>query len=94
VWRVRSSHDVLGAADEPGPEGGEPLLVPVMRDGARTDAGQATLDDAAARLREQWVEIPDETKRLRDPAPYPVEVSEALPALASDVDRARSAPSD
>lgn len=80
VWRRTGfAGDVLATADEPGPDGDvEPLLVDVMRDGERVDADATDLDAAAGRCRAALESLPDGVKRLRDPEPYPVEVSDTL----------------
>jgi nicotinate phosphoribosyltransferase len=70
VWRDPSfvHDDVLARADEPGPSAShEPLLVEVMRDGKRTDAGRASLADASAVFERGWAALPDAVKDLRSP---------------------------
>lgn len=90
VWRrPEGAGDVLATAGERGPEGAEPLLLTVMDGGERTTAGRASLDDAHERFTAQWSALPEGVKALRDPEPYPVEVSVALRALAGEVDAAR-----
>ena len=70
---------MLGLASEPAPApGAVPLLVDVMRDGARIPAGQASLADARARFEEQWAGLPDRLKRLRDPDRYEVTIGPGL----------------
>ncbi len=88
VWRPPDwSGDVLGLADEPSPvRHGEPLLVEVMRDGARTGPGRAGLADAHARFEEQWVALPERVKRLRDPAATGVTPSPELERMTRDLD--------
>lgn len=77
--------DVIGLADEG--LAGEPLLLPVMRDGARLAAPDA-LPVMRERARRELARLPDRLRSL-DPAdpPYPVEISEAL---ANERDRVRS----
>lgn len=88
VWRAGDwRRDVLGLADEtaPGPDH-RPLLEPVMDGGRRTPAGRRTLDDAHAHFEAQWADVPARLRRLTDPEPHPVEVSERLRRLAAEVD--------
>jgi nicotinate phosphoribosyltransferase len=76
--------DLLTLESDPGY--GESLIVPVMRQGRRV----AIAEDLATireRLASQLGRLPQEVKLLRDPVPYPVRVSEALQALAAEVDR-------
>jgi len=81
VFRVeqggRAVRDVLGCADEQ--HGGRPLLVPVMKEGARLPAGRADLMAARERARREIAALPDRIRDLTpaDP-PYPVERSTAL----------------
>ena len=79
VWRG-SSEDVLGLRDEPGPSGGEPLLVPVMRSGKRLQA-----DPTIEQMRERFVadleRTPPEARRLIDPERVAVTHSAALQEL-------------
>jgi len=65
---------------------GEPLIVPVLRRGNREAPAEdlATIRD---RLADQLGRLPAGVKRLSNPAPYRVRVSEALEALAAEVDR-------
>jgi nicotinate phosphoribosyltransferase len=74
--------DLIATRDEPSPRREDwagPLLVPAMRDGVRLDLG--SLDEARARCRERLVALPEELRRLRSPAPYPVAHSDALAAV-------------
>ncbi|MGK5739985.1 nicotinate phosphoribosyltransferase [Micromonospora sp. URMC 103] len=88
--------DVVGLRDEPAPDGREPLLVPVMRDGRRLDPADPAEAVRAARGRFdadlRW--LPARARRLADPEPLPVAVSPALAALhdrvAAEVRRAGS----
>jgi nicotinate phosphoribosyltransferase len=88
VWRAPDwSVDVVALADEGSPVAdGQPLLVEVMRDGDRTEAGRATLGDARACFERQWSGLPEPVKRLRDPVRPHVVASPALRQLTRDVD--------
>ncbi|HLT47578.1 MAG TPA: nicotinate phosphoribosyltransferase [Rubricoccaceae bacterium] len=92
VWRRtgpdgRFSGDVIGTADEA--LEGTPLLVEVMRDGRRTDAGRDDLAAIRARAADQLARLPERLHAL-EPAepPYPVEVSARLGALRDEVQAA------
>lgn len=74
--------DLVARADEPAPEGMEPLLVPVLR-GGEPVARRPTLADARARCRAQLDALPPELKALRSEATYPVSYSERLEADAA-----------
>jgi nicotinate phosphoribosyltransferase len=83
----RAAGDVLAARGER--VDGRPLLVPVMRAGRRTAAGEDSLADARRRAREEQALLPDACLDLDPmPAPYPVELS---PALAAETERLRRA---
>lgn len=88
VWRVYDAgvavRDVVGVADEAGPAGGEPLLTRVMRNGRREDERRplAALREAS---REAMSRLPEGVRSLETPSAYPVEISEALQALAERV---------
>jgi nicotinate phosphoribosyltransferase len=79
VWRLteegRYALDVVGLAGEDDPEGGEPLLVEVMRRGQRTWLD--TLGAARERCARQRSLLPERCRRL-DADRYDVEVSRAL----------------
>ena len=67
---------------------GEPLLVPVARNGRRLHA-QESLDTIRARAAEQLAKLPARLRALDDAAtPYRVEIAPALRKLAERVDRA------
>jgi nicotinate phosphoribosyltransferase len=72
--------DLIALEDEPAPSG-EPLLIPVMRDGRRF-APAAPLTEAQARCREQIERLPA-ALRILEPAsaPYPVRHSAPLEKL-------------
>lgn len=82
VWRRHHDDgtplgDTLALADEELP--GEPLLVPVMRDGKRTDAGRESLAAARRRAGAEIARLPERLRRLEpaDP-PFTVAISERL----------------
>jgi len=88
VWRRGDwTADAVALDDgmSPMPDG-EPLLVEVMRDGARTAAGRAALGDAHARFEVQWAKLPEPFKRLREPARREVVVSPELQRMAQALD--------
>jgi nicotinate phosphoribosyltransferase len=76
--------DLLALESDPG--GGDSLILPVMRQGRRL-APAEDLATIRERLIVQLERLPEGVKRLRDPAPYPVRISEALQDLAAEVDR-------
>jgi len=80
------THDVIARHDEP--HEGEPLLVKVMAHGRRTEAGNATLEDARRRAAQQVEMLPPSFLELDQvEPPYPVRVSTAV---KSDLQAARS----
>jgi nicotinate phosphoribosyltransferase len=82
----RFGHDTVTVeGDEPQ---GEPLLVPVMRQGVRLGAPES-LAAIRGRAAEQLSRLPERLRALESVAsPYRVEIAPALRALASQVDRA------
>jgi nicotinate phosphoribosyltransferase len=89
VWRRltadgRFEQDTLGLVDDR--VEGEPLLVPVMRGGRRVEPA-GTLPAARAHAARQLALLPDALRDLDSRAPYPVEVSGSVRALAAAVDR-------
>ncbi|OGA25193.1 MAG: nicotinate phosphoribosyltransferase [Betaproteobacteria bacterium RIFCSPLOWO2_02_FULL_67_26] len=79
-------HDVISVEGDEQP--GEPLLVPVARNGRRLHA-QESLDTIRARAAEQLAKLPARLRALDDAAtPYRVEIAPALRKLAERVDRA------
>lgn len=78
--------DVLTLADDP--QGGEPLLQPVMRAGRRLRP-PTPLGELRERVRQQLSRLPDSLRELRQVAAYPLSVSSRLRALVSQVDRAQ-----
>ncbi len=78
--------DLIGLRDEPPPPGTEPLLVPVMSGGVRTEPPRPL--DLARRLFEtDLVRVPEEAKRVHDPIPLRPRFT---PALRELTDRTRS----
>lgn len=89
VFRFSSAEagDLLTLRREPTPPGCEPLLEPVMRDGRRVrdvDPGKE-VTDARARFAADLAWLPDEARRLTDPATVPVRRSEQLAALRRQI---------
>lgn len=86
VWRVGSddvaAHDVLGTADETGPEAGCPLMERVMHHGRRVGV-RRTLAETQARCHLLVQQLPREVRVLNSPRPYEVRISDALEALAT-----------
>lgn len=84
VWRrVRDGcayGDVIGLADEPGPADGHPLLVPVMRDGARL-APPPSLAERRRRHQEWLEQLPTGIRMLHVVEPYRVVRTSRLEAL-------------
>jgi nicotinate phosphoribosyltransferase len=72
-----SVRDVICPAHPPAPEGGRPLLAPVMEKGRRI-APPPPLDEAMARRRSSVEALPERLRSLAPSAPYEVEVSPAL----------------
>ena len=89
VWRGEHL-DVLALADEEGPPGGHALMVEVMRDGRRTDAGQPDLAAASGRFEQHWERLPRPVRQLSGPAPWPVRPTAALERLTAEVDARRA----
>lgn len=82
VWRTGAG-DVLALRDEDPPRpGADPLLVEVPV----AAGGDPAAAVAAARLRLEadWDRLPEGCKRLREPAPYPVELSAGLRRTAGE----------
>ena len=89
VWRRRDmAGDLIGLADEDGPPGGEPLLVPALRDGRRMV--DTSLDASRTRFASELDALPPSLRSL-DPGTYRVDRSPALERLAEQVrDRIRA----
>jgi len=70
------------------------LLVPVLRDGERV-AEMPSLDEIRARAERELSRLPPESKRLEDPAAYPVGLEASLTRLKRQLaDEARSVEND
>jgi nicotinate phosphoribosyltransferase len=83
VWRLpEMTGDVIGLAEDRGPEGGEPLLIPVLRDGRRVT--ESSIEDARDRFAAEMAALPSGLKSL-DAQPYPVERTAHLSQLAREV---------
>ena len=91
VWRVNSatgsSRDVIGLVAEEGPAGGEPLMSQVIRDGVPVQPSRSIAelrDICLAAVRK----LPASVQQRRDPAVYPVVLSDELERLVSRVQTA------
>ena len=83
--RGRLEHDVVTVESDTQP--GEPLLVPVMKNGRRLHAVE-TLDLARSRAAAQLASLPERLRPLEtSEVPYRVEIAPALRRLAAEVDR-------
>jgi nicotinate phosphoribosyltransferase len=82
VWRRdEADHDdVLTLRDEPGPEGAEAMLSPVMRGGRRL-APSPALAESQVRFRTDLAHVPSKAKRLTHPEHVVVPHSPALREL-------------
>jgi nicotinate phosphoribosyltransferase len=89
VWRrLGMAGDVIGLADERGPQDGEPLLIPVLREGRRLV--ETSIDGARARFAADLAALPPGLSSL-DVEPPPVERTRELSHLAAQVrDRIRA----
>jgi nicotinate phosphoribosyltransferase len=82
----RFEHDVITVEGDERP--GEPLLVPVMRNGRRLHASES-LAAVRERAAAQLAKLPERLRALEPAAsPYRVEIAPALRKLAAQVDRA------
>ena len=81
VWRSPEG-DVVGLASETLP--GEPLLVPVMRAGARVGDPEP-LDAARERCRALLPRLPETVRRFTDPEPIAVRLSRRLEELRHEL---------
>ena len=68
---------------------GEALIRPVMKDGRRI-APLPSLEVIRTHCADQLARLPEHQKRLESEPRYEAEVSDALKALAAEVDRATS----
>ncbi|MGH8685499.1 MAG: nicotinate phosphoribosyltransferase [Nitrosospira sp.] len=85
----RMSGDVV-ALEENDPHDGQPLLIPVMQDGRRIHT-DATLDQMRQRTMAGYACLPEAMIALETSPIYPVVVSAALQALASQLDKEHAA---
>jgi nicotinate phosphoribosyltransferase len=80
VWRVLTddgaAEDVIGLADEAGPQTGRPLLAPVMTAGVRRPFPSLNL--MRSRRAEEVRRLPEAIRRLEKGTPYPIRFSDAL----------------
>jgi nicotinate phosphoribosyltransferase len=88
VFRFRDpqglyDHDVITRAEEDHP-GAEPLLKCVLRQGTRTQASPA-LARVKERAQDSLAHLPEPYRRLREPAAYPVQISQPLAQLLEEV---------
>jgi nicotinate phosphoribosyltransferase len=80
----RAERDVLGRADEALP--GRPLLVEVMKAGARLPAGRGSLDEARARAARELERLPAAMRELETAKPpYDVTISAGLAAARDEL---------
>jgi len=88
VWRAPDwSEDVLSMRGDVAPgDGYEPLLVEVVREGRRTDAGRADLAAARARFEGQSEALPSPLWDLTGAATHRVRVAESVLGAAAEVD--------
>ena len=78
--------DTIGAADEK--LDGEPLLVPVMRNGRRLSQHDSSLEAARSRARQQIDALPSQLRSLEDTGwHYPVDVS---PGITQQLEKLRA----
>lgn len=88
VWRRlgpdgRMRGDVLSVEGDA--QDGEPLLVPVMREGRMIEP-RPTLEDARRRCARDLARLPEHLRRLGPAAPHTVEITPALEELTRQVD--------
>jgi nicotinate phosphoribosyltransferase len=67
-------------------QAGEPLIVPVMRGGKRVAPGPG-IADVRSRAARDLARLPEKLARLESGTEYPVQVADALVALAHEADR-------
>jgi nicotinate phosphoribosyltransferase len=78
-------HDTLAAYDDA--PVGDPLIVPVLRAGARLSPSPP-LAEVRARAAAALKSLPPGARRLTAPEPVPVQVADSIKALAAQADRA------
>jgi len=79
----RFRHDILALREERVEEG-EPLLVPVMREGRLVEP-LPSLEDLRRRFREELERLPEPYRALEDPPTYPVALAPRLRALYEEL---------
>lgn len=77
----RFAGDLVARADEPPPEDGEPLLVPILR-GGRLTSPLPSLEEIRRHCARQLAALPDPLKTPADDQVYPVAYSDLLEAEA------------
>ena len=89
IYRTRAPENIgpdrLVSADEPGPAGMEPLLVPVMEGGRYLDPPSDLVAAPRARLEADLRRLPAFALRLADPMSVGVDISTHLRSLATRV---------
>ncbi len=84
--QARIERDRVSLEASPPPAGGEPLLQPVMRAGARVGA-VTSLEQARDHAAQELARLPPRLRALESSdAPYPVDISEELRQLRDSVD--------
>ena len=93
LWRVPDfSADILALAEESSPDAGlRPQLVEVMRHGRRTAAGRRSLADANKHFEDQWAQLPEPLRHLRDPPPRDLQISPSLRRVTEELQAHHSA---
>ncbi|MDP3878886.1 MAG: hypothetical protein Q8Q07_01085 [Dehalococcoidales bacterium] len=81
----RPHHDILALHDEM-ITGGEPLLKPVMAGGHIT-APLPSLREIREQLQQEFGQLDEKYKMIRDPATYPVSLSAGLQTLKESMER-------
>jgi nicotinate phosphoribosyltransferase len=83
----RAVRDVV-ALEKDDPHEGEPLIVPMMRNGQRIDGinGNRKLEAIRRQTVANYARLPEPLRSLETASAYPVEISASLQALAKKVD--------
>ncbi|MFS8608742.1 MAG: nicotinate phosphoribosyltransferase, partial [Gammaproteobacteria bacterium] len=79
----RFERDIVALVDDP--QDGEPLLVPVMRNGKPIAEPHGGLDEARRRCRESLERLPQAYASLDRAPPFPVEIDPAIERLAAQI---------
>ncbi|MFD2081612.1 nicotinate phosphoribosyltransferase [Actinopolymorpha cephalotaxi] len=94
VWRhLPIEQDVLALREEAGPDGFEPVLVEVMRNGRRLGGGD-TIAAARERCARDVAALPPDARRIRGPSSPRMRVSEGLAALTTQTARSAAGTQD